>query len=366
MKHIRSIVLLVLSCLTLISCSGCSSEGTGFIGTTSVDFGKTTRKIGEISDPFKSPQVIIDESKVYIWDKMLSKVCIYSKKDLTKIAEFGKPGEGPMEFNGINDVSVSEKYIYVNSFPKLCIFLKDGTFVKELKGTGLSGSYKPVGKNFVARNYQYTPRNSKYNKLKYILYDSQLNKLKELVELEYLNPVIQISPTKTKTLYFVDCYKGVSYKDRFYIGSTNRGYYFAVFDENGKKLYEIDKDYPKQPVTTEQKKRIMTILQSMESMKDHLKRFEIMFPDYLPAYLNFSIARDRLYVFRYPKSGSQNMDVDVLELTGKLVKRLSIPVRGWQGIMRDRFYFSEGKMYYVEPGEHDEDTFEFYETVLDK
>ena len=73
------------------------------------DMGKKIKKIGTLSDVFKAPDIMVDDSQIYISDKFLCKVCIYSKKELAKITEFGTKGEGPGEFTVIHSAGLTSK-----------------------------------------------------------------------------------------------------------------------------------------------------------------------------------------------------------------------------------------------------------------
>jgi hypothetical protein len=191
------------------------------------DKDKVIIKIGEITDTFKFPRVMLDHSQVYVWDKFLCKVNIYSKDNMKKVAQFGGKGEGPGEFRVINSAYINDNYIYINSYPKLCIFSKDGKFMKESRSAFEIGSFIPIGNNFIGKKHPFTsPAHN--SKIIYVLLDSNLKKIKELFETEYMREVTDISPSKMEVLWFRDCYRGVVYKDRFYVASTERGFFFSA------------------------------------------------------------------------------------------------------------------------------------------
>ena len=274
----KYLLILVLTVLLLfpLNCSKPQNNN------ASCDIKNKTKKLGEISDIFKFAEIVMDDSNIYLWDKFLCKVRIYSKKDLKKIYEFGQKGEGPAEFNSIQNVSVTDNYIYVSSFPKLCCFSKDGKFIKEIKGRTLTGSYVPIGKNFIGKRDIYTDPKSKKNKIAYVLFDANLIKIKDIFETEYMKEFYEVNNSKTRLLWFKDCYKGVVYKDRFYVGSTDRGFFFAIFDDEGNKLYEINKKYERIRVSNEFKETLFNKInkaQNMDGFRRFMAKREIIFPE---------------------------------------------------------------------------------------
>jgi hypothetical protein len=329
-----------------------------------LDMGKKIKKIGALSDVFKAPDIIVDHSQIYIWDRFLCKVCIYSKNDLLKITEFGRKGEGPGEFSGINSAGLTDKYIYVNSYPKLCFFSKEGKFIKEMRASTDVGSFIPIGQNFIGRRHIYNPPPKK-SKYLYILYDRQLRKIKEIFETEYMIEGYNFNPRR-KVLWFKDCYNGVVYKNRFYIGSTDRGFYLAVFNANGDRLFDIEKDYEHIKVTNEIKTTVLKSVREVkeEGLKKYFSKIDIFFPDYFPAYINFAVDNERIYVFKYPRHKASILEVLILDLQGNLIKKSTLPASFWKGIQDNELYLYNGKLYFIDVGE-DFETPQIYEASMD-
>jgi hypothetical protein len=365
----KYLLILVLTVLLLfpLNCSKPQNNN------ASCDIKNKTKKLGEISDIFKFAEIVMDDSNIYLWDKFLCKVRIYSKKDLKKIYEFGQKGEGPAEFNSIQNVSVTDNYIYVSSFPKLCCFSKDGKFIKEIKGRTLTGSYVPIGKNFIGKRDIYTDPKSKKNKIAYVLFDANLIKIKDIFETEYMKEFYEVNNSKTRLLWFKDCYKGVVYKDRFYVGSTDRGFFFAIFDDEGNKLYEINKKYERIRVSNEFKETLFNKInkaQNMDGFRRFMAKREIIFPEHFPAYSNFAVDNDRIYVFKYPthllRSDSfkkDTLEVLILDLKGNTIGQKSLPASFWNGFQADSIYFHNGKLYLIQLNEKNENL-DFFEVSL--
>jgi hypothetical protein len=201
--------------------------------------------------------------------------------------------------------------------------LNKGKYIKEIKGNTQAGDYQPIGKNYIGKKHVYTPSDSKINRRESVLLDANLHKIKNLIEVEYMRDSIQVNPQKTEVLVFRDCTKGVVYKDKFYIGSTNRGFYFVLFDEEGNKLYEINREFQSRPVTKKTKEKIITHIKKLaENWKKYSDTRGFYFPDYYPAYISFAIDSDRIYVFTYPSQDTPGLlEVIILDLKGGLIKK---------------------------------------------
>jgi hypothetical protein len=290
---------------------------------------------------------MIDDSQVYVWDKFLCKVNIYSKDNMKKVAHFGKKGEGPGEFRVINSSYLDNECIYINAYPKLCIFSKDGKLLEEKRSSFEIGSFMPIGNHFIGKKHPFTPP-AQNSKVIYVLFDSSLKKIKEIFEAEYMREVTDINPSKMKVLWFKDCCRGVVYKDRFYVAATNRGFFFTVFDGEGNKLYEIQKHYQKRKITKEIKETLLNNVRKDygdEGWKSFAALREIVFPEYFPAFVNFAIDDNCIYVFKYPLHKARTLEVLVLDLHGNFVKRMSLPANYWKGLEENMFYLYNGRLY---------------------
>lgn len=346
-KHHFIITVIIIAILAQLNCKSGSIPESGSDGTKGMSY----KVLGEISDLFKAPRIVVDESNFYVWDKFLCKVRIYSKKDLKRIGGFGKRGSGPEEFRVIHNVAVDKDYIYVSAYPKLSVFTKDGKFVKEMKGTTVAGSFISFGKNFVGRRHIMIGKNSPKSKMRWELYDSSLNKIRDIFETEFNTELIRLDNVRKKFLWYRDCYRAIVYKDRLYIGTTDRGYYIAVFDTEGNKLYEIDKKYNRRKVKKENietfKNKFLKVTMGSR-YEEYAATTELIFPEYYPAFVNFKVDSDRIYVFKYPERLSPIMDVDILDLEGKLIKKEALHVMFWKSILFDEYYFFGGKFFKVE------------------
>jgi len=326
----KNILILVLLCSQLLS--------TGYA---------FAKKIAKLKDFYKDPFILIDEKKIYIWDRYLRKVFIYSKNTYEKISEFGKRGEGPGEFIGINNVFLLDDYICVSSFPKLCFFNKKGKFKKQIKGPANTGGFMPFGTNFVGIVYQSSDRYSKESKILFCLFDSSMQKKRDIFSTEIYKATWP-GEYKENVMWVRDCIKAVPYKDKLIIGSTYQGFHFEVFDKNGDKLYIISRKYDKRKIADNEKKmKLDEFKKKMGEIKwkKYKMKYKPVFPDSYPAYQNFSVDNNMIYVFLFPKQKA--VEVIVLDISGSFVGKKEIPKIKSNIIEKGRFDVWDGKLYYL-------------------
>ncbi|MGD2090599.1 MAG: 6-bladed beta-propeller [Candidatus Aminicenantes bacterium] len=280
----------------------------------------------EIDEGFSNPNLEVDESGIYIIDKKHCMIYIFEKNDGRKIKVIGRRGEGPGEFLYISDLHFSKDFIFVSSPPKLTVFSKDGKFLYE-KRTNLSsygGGFIPFGENYLYRRYNYELTGKSY--LTYTLLDKNLKEIKTFFKTPYSMPRAK-NKYKTPFLVFHDCRKDIVYKDKIYIGNTELGFYIAVIDINGNKLYEINRDYKKISIDSSLKNKIMKYIKSTDPNRAFLSRREVIFQEYFPAFVNFFIHDDKIFVFRFSKPGEKGGDeIVLLDLNGNIIGQKKIPL----------------------------------------
>jgi hypothetical protein len=290
----------------------------------------------------------MDEKFVYLYDISLRKVCIYSQQNFTKIAEFGKLGQGPQEFIAIEKVSLSPDYLMISSFPKICLYNRNGKFIKEIKSKDMNaGGFILFGDHFIGESFYSPTKDNPKNKIVLGLYDKNLKKEKEITSVEF-KTIVSYGGVKSKILRFSGFTQAVVSKEKLFVGSTERGFYIAVFDDDGDKLYEIVRQYNKRKVTNED--RDFDLNYSKKSYgevrwKNFSSENEYTYPDYYPAFMNFEVTNGKIYVFPYPVKNQA--EVIILDLKGNLIKQKALKmVDPW--ILESRWFtIYNGKVYYV-------------------
>ena len=307
-----------------------------------------SKKLVDLKDSYKAPAGIIDNKHLCIWDQSLRKIRVFTLWDFKKVSEFGRKGQAPGEFQAISSVYFKDDCIIVNSYPKICFFSKKGKLFKEIKFQTNVGNFIPFGKNFIGISYPYTKPKEEKSKVMYSLFDSRLNKKREI----FLSEIKKYSmPGKTKEILYMinDRTKAVVSNDRLYIGSTERGFYFSVFDQNGNNLYEINKNYEKIKITEEDKKRKLDEFKKSwgeVTWRQYNSIYELRVRDYYPAYANFCVDNGKIYVFKYP--GEKSQDIIILDIKGNLLKNKTIPSIKTPGVIsHGRFIIKDGLFYYI-------------------
>ncbi len=308
--------------------------------------GLNARKLAEFNENFKGTEIHFDNKQLYIVDKIQRKIHIYLRRDFKKISEFGRHGMGPGEFNNIGTVIITNNTININSFPKLLFFSKQGTFMKEINGKGEAGGFRPLGNNFVGSFNPPSPPKNRRAQIQYCIYDTKLVKKKDIFLTDFTK--FALFPRGKSIIYWIrDCIKESVYNDRLYIGTTDKGFYFAVFDNDGQKLYEINRDYKKQKITRDEQKRMLDNEKKRvgkEQWKQITAHREYVFPEYYPAYQKFFIDNGKLYVIKFQKKNTR--EILILDLKGNLLRKRTISnPEILEQLVLGRFAFRMGKLY---------------------
>jgi len=323
---------------------------------------------------FKTDEVIafpimirVSGSSVYLADIKQCKINRFNK-DGKLLMSFGSQGSGPKEFDDIRDLAIVDNSIYVTCMSKISIFTRDGKFIKEIRSNMADTylSFIPAKDCFIGMRRDFKGFEKGIDSYIFGILTPGLKKTKDIVKIDFKRTP-NFGGKKENWLMFHNCRKGVVYKDRLYVGCTDKGFYIGVYDiRTGKMQYEIDKEYDKIPITSVLKDRVMTSLKSMhgeEGYKKILNTRNIIFPDYLPAFVNFFIENDKIYIFEFPKPGSQGMsDVLILDMKGNLLKRSKFLVGSLFFSLESpkSHSFNESKVYFVFPDQKEDDIIDVF------
>lgn len=258
-------------------------------------------------------------------------------------------GEGPFEFKWINHVKSFKNYIFVNGGDKISYFHPDGRPKEEKRPPYDAGTYLPVGNNFVFKKY-YSTLKQRTISIKSL--DSNLKLKKDLMAAQFENHYN--STNNKKNLVVIRDFFGYKVEnDRIYVGNTQKGFHFTVFEADGNKLYEINRPYEKCTITSKHKQEELDGLLKMVGKVRYeraLKKYNYLYPEYFPAYSNFTVSAGKVYVLTYPKvKGKQQMLV--LNEEGNLIKKVKeVPTSQYN----EPFCIYNGKYYYLVENEETE------------
>jgi len=315
------------------------------------------KKIGTLQGDsyFKLPILLMDDQKIFIVDKVLLKGFIYDRKTLVQIAEFGGKGEAPSQFLAVTGASIDDKHIYVSCFPKLCIFTKEGKFVKEFRIPMNTGQFKHLGNNrFLATYYCSSRPDDKNLKFQYQLYDNNVLFNKDFFTSEF--PRYFKTEGDTKINYFPkDSAHAEVYKNNIYFGNTAKGFYFAVFNRDGKQLYEIKLNVPKELISKMDRKSLERRLSSgLSTNEGYTFKTKNIIQDYYPAYNYFYVNDDRIYVFTHVINWKTT--IYIMDLKGENMRKKEV-MHVFFSILPigNESYVHKGKLYYLKENQLDPD-----------
>ena len=285
-------------------------------------------------------------------------VCVYSLKTHKLKTKFGEKGEGPGEFKMPPNVMLLPDSIFADTFDKAAWFSKEGKLLKEVKKTGFM-TFIPFKEKMIGE--QFIPDFKKHRISAAVnLLNSKLEKVKTIY-----NTQIDVSMDMSffkgdeewKMLHHYYKLDGDWEKGRIFIADSRKGFFIAVFDENGKELYTIDKPVQQIEVTADYKKKALEKLKiEKKAVWERIKNRNFTFYKYFPPIKSFNVADGKLYVATY-KIEKNKMEFVVLDLKGNLLKNVFLPIKNPEDMNRENFYYSicSGKLYHLVENEDSEE-----------
>ena len=318
-------------------------------------------KVGTLPQQVLKPEMIrVFDNNVYVLEG--ASISVISLKDMRFIRKFGKIGEGPGELQVVPFYSivmhVFPQYILVDSFNKLIHFSHEGKVIKEIKKTTEIKEVLPIGKKFVAKKFQAGENGMQFTAV--ILYNSNLEEIKELYKQTF--PV-----SKGRIEVIPDSLNFCVENNKVFIDRSPEGFVIDVFDSEGKKLYQIKKDYKKIKVTEALKNSAIEWLKndpmvkqfgSMERVKSVYK---LEFPEYLPAIESMVTSSRKICIGTFNKKDNKEKCL-VMDFKGNQLQELYVPQLQRRKLVDEQFglarYFysiDNNKFYYLIENEDDEE-----------
>jgi hypothetical protein len=326
--------------------------------------------VGSLPGVLKPDNITVYEKELFVVEG--AEISIYSLKDLKLKKKFGKKGEGPGELmvtpGFFNKVSVFPDYIFVLGFNKVIFFSREGKYIKEIKKSMYIFLVEPMGENFVVRSYKQGDDKLLYNAI--VICNSKFEEIKELYRQKDFQ---QGAPPNAQLDIVPDLiYFGV-YDDKIFIDRSPDGFIVDVFDNQGKKLYQVEKEYEKIKITNHHEKEIIDRFKEDPNIKSGMQRrggwealkkvLNINFPDFFPAVQELEITGKKIYIrtFKLKENKSQYV---VMDLKGNIIKRVYLPrvdnVPFMSKIIGAKLHtFYNDKLYYLMENE-DEEKWELY------
>lgn len=298
------------------------------------------KKLTDLHENLKEPTLFVDKDGFYIFDSDMYRLHIYSKTDYKHKKAFLKQGEGPGEFRFWPIVMVYPDYFYLMEPGKICYFSKDGIFKNEI---AIPNNYSKVNKikgHFVARRKDKSIDPRKEGKIKYVfvILDSNFKEIKTIYE--WFVEVSSRFGSQQQDFFVYPHYRGYRiYDDKIIICDTAKGFYFAVCNDMGEKLYEINKKYNKFFITKEKQKEYTKAAKAKMGKKWEIfeQRFRVVYPEHFPAFKGFRIFDGKIYVHTYKKKN--NINTIILDLKGNIIKETRAPGNISSYVYDNNFYY---------------------------
>lgn len=310
--------------------------------------GAETRVI-PMPDLMKPETLVLDKTQMYVTEG--TSIYIYSLKDFKLIKKFGKKGGGPQEFMLHPQVApliinVSSEDIIANSLGKISWFTKDGKYKKELKlPNPLVLGIQPFGENFIG--LQITQGEKMWQRLN--LYDEKMNEIKNITQKEH---VFQ----RGKGLVILEFTPFTAiYENKIFLAWENE-LKIKVLDAQFNELYTIKHDIEKQEITEKHKKDILHLIETDPSTKDILDFIKpIRFTSHFPAIQYLVVTGDKIYIVTYKGDDENNDQCLVMDLKGKILKQVFLPMKMSTAIQPYPYNIHEGSLYQVADNEEEEE-----------
>lgn len=291
-------------------------------------------RLPEVSRPQK---IAINGNRLYIAEA--GSVLIYNLEKFKFLKRFGKRGEGPGEFQLIQNIFVKKDQLVVNSLKKILLFSINGDYIGEKRLSKIITRFMyPIKDNYVGAYIAGDFRGDGKVYYRIAFLDAKLNGIKTLAEKEL--PRKGKTTGRLKTDAVKDFFKPRFYEDRVYIGDTWRGFYIEVFSGNGEHIYTINKKYEKIKITEEQIKTILRRKKREDGVITSFtgRKVKYNFREYFPAYKDFAVQDDKIYVFTY-RTKNEGQEVIIMDLNGEELGKAFATIAKINTIANGKYYY---------------------------
>jgi hypothetical protein len=310
-------------------------------------------KAAVLPEVLKPGNIFIDDTQLYVTEGI--KVQIYSLKDFSQVATFGKKGEGPQEFKGSRFapsplfIDTQTENLLISSVGKVSHFSKQGKFIKEQKlttGFGIA-NFQPLGKGFARMGFT-NEDNTFYNVTSFC--DAQFKQIKVMGKRK--NPFQRgkkMNPLMRPALFYTDA------TCNFAVAETENGE-LTVYNANGDKAFIIKMDIEKISITSEHKEKVLDFYKNDPRVKQFwgFMKDNIQFPSHLPISLLFNVADCKIYVLTYYRKDNTSLFL-IYDQKGKLLSKTYLPIAYRSFIDPYPYVINNNKVYQLIENEDDEE-----------
>jgi len=293
-----------------------------------------SEKKAELPEVMTPGSIHILSDHMYILDGF--SIQVYSLSDLKPVKKFLSKGEGPGQVLTRPSMNILTDKIVINSLWKMLVFSPMGELLSEKKAARDIANIYPVGNHFVGS--QIVLDFQKFNHVQYInLYDKDFKVISQLFKGSIGDYVAYYSgdPSRKQKIEMVrDTVRPFVFKNKIFIADTSKGFFFHVFDNSGKKLYDIDVPYEKHKVTEAYKEKVLKDIKDTPDWN----QVDFVFKDYFPAFKHVRFADDKIYLASHPWR-DERCDLTIIDLKGKILKKAAVPETSLFTVDKDRLYY---------------------------
>lgn len=272
----------------------------------------------ELPEVAAPAMMAVHGGKLYILER--TTIFIYSLKQKKLLKTFGKEGEGPGEFM-INpfgpplSLVVSDGKLVINSINKLSYFTLDGQYLKEHPAPP-NTIFVPAGNVYLGIGAAVVDKDSQPS-LAFRIFDNEFKPTNVL----YFTK-IKVGNLRHILLPMEALHYNPVYKDKLYVVNSTQGFVIDCFDLSGKKLYSIEKEYEKLPITDRYKKEAREWFKTDPNFRriQEIILPGLTFEKYMPPVKEMYISNDIIYTFTHKEKDGKN-ELILMDLKGKELYR---------------------------------------------
>lgn len=289
----------------------------------------SAEKLGPLPDLMKPDSITVDGKELYIVEG--ASILVYSMDNLKLQRKFGKKGQGPGELSVgpgyVNKITVFKDHIIAECQAKLIYFSKKGKLIREIKKSSVRIIQSlPVGVNFAVSKLK-PGENGRDIYDCVCLYNQEMKEIKELYRMKFMQ---QGQPPGAKLNMLFD-HPGFSVTDnKIFVERSEEGFLIDVFDENGNRLYQIQREFKKFKIPDLYWENVIkqlkndSLVKAMGGWDGFKKLFKFHFPDTFPAIKDIEVSKNRIFIHTYNKR-SNTGECIILNHKGDFIKRVFLP-----------------------------------------
>jgi hypothetical protein len=313
----------------------------------------------EVTQVTKPDGIFVADDMFYLLEG--TTIHMYNLKNNAYIGKFGKEGEGPGEikknpWGGPIFMVPHKGKLYITSMGKLSVFSKTGEFIREHK-VNASDSYFPFADSFICMGTQTTDDGKMVMAL--FMADKDLNRGELLYASDFVVGM-NVRFDFPMTPFYPDFTD-----DQIFVIAGKDGFAIDAFDKTGKKQYRIEKKEVPISVpasyraeTEKAFKRSSNFSSAWDFFKDR-----ITYKKTYPPILTFFINEGRIYVLTNKMKGDDRECI-VLDLKGKEIKRMTLPIPEQYGMEFSSLYTAYRSTFYQLRENEDNETWELHAISL--